>query len=110
MALFTAQNLKNTGPTPACRTGFDDGCSRQLLGEAGRLVLAAHKATDAGSGGRGSSSVETEKGLNAGVGPADVENLDVAVDERYSKDAGVADVVERNPAEDYGDDAKTKSR
>lgn len=54
--------------------------------------------------------METEKGLNAGVGPADVENLDVAVDERYSKGAGAADVVERNPAEDYGDDATTKSR
>ena len=65
---------------------------------------------DAESVDRGSSSVETEKGLCAGGGPADVENLGVAVDERYSTDAGAADVVERNPAEDYGDDAKTKSR
>lgn len=66
-------------------------------------------ATDAESVGRGLSSVETEKDLNAGVERADVGNLDVAVDERYSKDAGAADVVERNPAEYYGGDATTKS-
>lgn len=74
------------------------------------MVPVAHMATDAESGDRGSSGVETEKDLDAGVERADVENLGVAVDERYSKDAGAADVVEQNPAENYGDDAKTKSR
>ena len=67
-------------------------------------------ATDAESVGRGLSSVVKEKDLNAGVEWADAENLDVAVDERYSKDASAADVVELNPAEDYGGDATTKSR
>lgn len=65
-------------------------------------------ATDVESAGRGSSRVGTEKGPSAGVERADVENWGVAVDERYSKDAGAADAVERNPAEDYGDDATTQ--
>lgn len=73
---------QNTGPTPACRTDFDDGCSRQLQEAADRWDPAARKATDAEWEDRGSTSVETEKGLNAGMERADVENLDVAVDER----------------------------
>ena len=81
--------------------------SRRLLEDDGRWVPAVRTATDAESVSCDLTSAATGRRLDAGVGRADAESLDVAVGERCSKGAGVADAVERDPAEDDGNDART---
>ncbi len=96
------------GPTLACRMELDVR-NRQLPKEADRWDLAARRGTGVvESGGRDWRRAERGRGLDAGVGPAAGESLDVAAGGRCSKSAGAADAVEveRYPADD-GEAAKT---